>query len=38
MIYRLLSMFNDMKAVKKGRIGQRAWNKIILKLSRRLMK
>jgi len=33
-----MAMFNDFKAVKRGRIMQRIWNRLILKATRRLMK
>ena len=37
-LYKNLSLFNDAKAVCKGRILQRMWNKWILKFTRKLMK
>jgi hypothetical protein len=36
--YKMLSLSNDLKAVRKGRIGQRMWNKWLLKLVRMFMK
>lgn len=37
-MYKWLSKYNDVKAVSKGRILQRIWNKGILKIARRLFK
>ena len=36
--YNMLSLSNDPEAVRKGRVGQRMWNKWLLKLVRILMK
>lgn len=37
-IYKNLSRYNDLKAVSKGRIFQRLWNKTLLKFVRRFFK
>ena len=37
-IYKALSISNDIKAVSKGRIFQRLWNKGVMKIMRRLFK
>lgn len=37
-IYKYLSKCNDLKAIRKGRILQRIWNKFMLKFVRRFMK
>jgi hypothetical protein len=37
-LYKMLSLSNDVKAVRKGRVGQRMWNKWLLKITRSFMK
>lgn len=37
-IYKAMSVFNDVKAFSKGRIIERLFNKMILKLARKFMK
>jgi len=37
-IYKLLSVFNTGKAVSKGRLPQRMWNKKLMKSTRRFLK
>jgi len=37
-IYKLLAISNDLKAIRKNRIVQRIWNRMILRFTRRLMK
>jgi hypothetical protein len=37
-IYKALSVSNDIKAISKGRVLNRIWNKSILKLVRKVMK
>jgi len=36
--YEMLSLSNDLKAARKGRVGQRMWKKWLLKLVRVFMK
>ena len=37
-IYKGLSKYNDIKAISKGRVVERVWNKTLLKLVRKFMK
>lgn len=37
-IYKGLAITNDLKAIRKNRIGQRIWNRVLLKFARKLMK
>lgn len=37
-LYKLLAFSNDVKAVRKGRIGPRLWNRLVGRLARRAMR